>query len=376
MYPKKDKFKTVGQEMKLKNIMVDDLDDIYHFETQKNTRTKTSKTLIEKGTKTIKSNIKLVLGRVVEVKTNYTYTVDFESCKNIAHTESFIRKAKKRCILSGRLKYIAHNSRNPICVGDFVNVDISESDNFRIEEIVERKNILTRYIHPKSVLLASNIDQVVIMTSVKDPEFNSNLIDRYICAAEISDIDVVLCVNKTDLISWQNTESNIEMEKIKKKCDYYTKMDYNVVYTSTITGDGIEGLRTLLHDKVTVFSGHSGTGKSSIINYLEPGINLKVGDVSHFHNKGTHITTGSRMLPFSFGGYLIDTPGIKTFGLKPSDIDKIAFSFPGFIKYTESCSFKNCIHIDEENCAIKKMIDIEIPEERYISYLNLRKNLC
>ena len=359
MNKKKDKFITIGNEIKLKNIFVEDLDDIYYFETSKNTRTKSSKKLQEKGELSLKTNVKLVKGRITEIHSNYSYVVK-------------LKNEYKNCILSGRLKYVEHDKRNPICVGDFVNIDITDIDNLRVEEILERKNTISRYINLKSrqeeVMIASNIDQIVIMVSAKEPDFNSGLIDRYLCAAEIYDIPAIICVNKIDLLS-----NSSEIENI---CQYYDYTGYKVVFTSAKHNIGLEKLKNLLKNKDTVFTGHSGTGKSTIINSLEPGLNLKVGEVSEFNSKGMHTTTNSRMIPWSFGGFLIDTPGIKTLGLNSDDLNKISYCFPGFSIFTEFCSFSDCTHTHEENCAIKENINKTIPEDRYNSYLRIRESLC
>ena len=359
MYKKRDKFKTIGQEMKLRNIIVNDIEDIYHFETKNQSRTKSTKTIIEKGKSTFKTNTKLIKAKVVEIMTNYRYRVwSLKTDNSVHHTIN--------CILSGRLKYITHSSKNPICVGDFVNVDISDINNPRIEEIFPRKNMLSRYIYPNEVLLAANIDQVIILASIKDPDFNSRLIDRYITAAGVLQIPAILCINKIDIA-----------EKLNKRIGtYYKKNGYPVIYTSAITGEGIEKLKKVLKNKVTVITGHSGTGKTSLINLIEPGLNLRTGDVSMYHNKGVHTTTSSIMIPWSIGGYIIDTPGIKTLGFKPDDINKLSECFPGFSKYSNLCLFNNCTHTHEKNCGVKDNININIPEERYASYLFLRENLC
>ena len=359
MYKKRAKFKTIGQDVNIKNIKLDDVEDIYHFESTKQTRTKSAKTINDKGKKSFKTNLILKKAIVVEVMTNYRYKVWCYDSSSILHEPI-------HCVLSGRLKYITHETRNPVCVGDKVSIDVSDVMNPRIEEIEQRKNILSRYIYPNTTLLAANIDQVIILASVKEPDFNPRLIDRYITAAAVLNIPAILCINKMDLAT-----------KGTKQCGaYYRKIGYNLIYTSAETDYGIDKFKKLLKNKVTVITGHSGTGKSSLINKIEPGLNLRTADVSLYHNKGVHTTTSAIMIPFSFGGYIIDTPGIKTLGLKPSDINLIPTCFPGFANFSNYCEFNNCTHTHEENCAIKKNIGDKIPSDRYASYLFLRENLC
>lgn len=359
MTKKKDKFINVGNEMKLKNIIIEDLDDIYYFENSKGPKVKSSKKTLEKGELTCKSNIKLAKARVVEIHTNNTYKIK-------------IHQEYKLCSLSGRLKYLNHETRTPICVGDYVNIDVSDEDNLRIEEIFERKNTLSRFINyterQEEVLIASNIDQVVIIISAKEPDFNSNLIDRYLCAAEIFEIPAIICINKIDLLD--------NPDDLKKECEYYEYTGYKVIYTSVKDNIGLDKLMHLLKNKDSVFSGKSGAGKSSLINALQPGLNLKTGEISEYNSKGMHTTTFSRMIPWNFGGFIIDTPGIKTFGLKNDDLEKLRYSFPGFSILTDFCYFQDCSHTHEEDCAIKDNINKTIPEERYNSYLKIRESLC
>jgi len=355
MAKRRDKFQTTGNPLRIKNIKIADIDDIDHFETTKDTKTKSSKTLFNKGKQTYKSNTQLSTGRIVEVFTNYTYLIEIDG-------------ERKNCYLSGRQKYRGHSTRNPVCVGDIVNVECSDPQNLRVEEILPRKNSLSRYIKSSKqeteVLLASNIDQMVIMVSVKEPDFQSNLIDRYLCIAEIAHIPAIVCVNKIDLLD--------DLSEIREECAYYQSCGYPVVFTSARLSQGIEELKTLLINKETLFTGHSGTGKSSIINALDPSLNLKTRQISQYSNKGTHTTSFSQMIPWSLGGFLIDTPGIKTLGLRKDDIDLLQKCFPGFGQYAMRCEYANCTHTHEENCAVKNEVGGGIPEKRYKSYLGVR----
>jgi ribosome biogenesis GTPase len=355
---KKDKFRAKGQELKLKNIKVDDIDDIYHFETSQFKKEKATKTLTTRGKQTYKSNLNLTKSRVYELGANY-------SCKVKIDGEF------RNSIVSGRLKFLAHSTKNPICVGDYVSVDITDPQNLRIEEIMERKNILTRYIVEvkREMLLASNIDQMVITTSAREPNFNANIVDRYICLAEMLDIYPIICINKIDLIDGH--------DDIKIECDYYSKMGYQIVYISARTSEGLDELKDLLINKDTIFTGSSGTGKSSIINALQPDLNLRTGDISYKHNRGMHTTTSARLVEWDFGGHLIDTPGVKSLHLRETDVEFLPYSFPGFYKYFDLCAFKNCTHMPhEDSCAIIERIGTIIPKNRYENYKYIWKNPC
>jgi len=351
MYKKKDKFHTIGSEMRLKNIKVDNVEDIYHYETSQNSKTKAKHTHAIGSQQTFKTNTTLCKGRIVEVNSNYTYKVEIEG-------------ERRNCFLSGRQKFITRTTRNPICVGDYVNIECSDPQNLRVEEILPRTNALSRYIRDQEVLLAANVDQIVIVASAREPDFNAALIDRYICISEIAKIPVIICINKVDLCG--------DLSDIITECKYYHNCGYSVVYTSTVAGVGIDDLKAMLLDKESLFTGHSGTGKSSIINALEPSLNLKTKQVSQYTSKGTHTTTYTHMFAWSFGGYLVDTPGIKTLGLSKNDLDKLPKAFPGFERYAKKCEFANCSHTHEVNCAVKNAVGADVPEKRYNSYLSIR----
>ncbi len=329
------------------------------------------KRLRSKEQKSKKTRSKLTDGIVLECFTNNFYRVEPTTGNMIT------------CPLSGRFKNVDFaNTRSIIAVGDRVRLDLS-SDPI-IEEICDRKNILRRYIPrsfpegesqarvydhqlDKEVILAANVDQVIVTSSIINPVINFNLIDRYLCSAELSDIEPLICITKIDLKDPENISSEL---------NYYRNSSFKISSASATDGIGIDELTDLLKGKSTVFSGPSGVGKSSLINQLEPKINLRTGSISNYSNKGKHVTSNSIMIKWSFGGYLIDTPGIKTFGLSRKDKDKLPRVFPGFKDLAIHCRFTSCTHIVEKDCRVREATAKgTIPESRYQSYINLFNSL-
>ena len=349
---KKDKKKFKRQNLRLRNLEITNLNNFEDDEVIEDKRA--SKKISESSEKSKKSNLNLKKARVIEVLSNNKCNV---KCDN----ETI------ECIIGGRLKQINHHTRTIVAVGDIVNIDMSDKN--RIEEILPRKNSLSRFTEDsfqKEVILAANIDQVVITSSFYDPEINTGLIDRYLCTAHILNITPIICINKYDLAD----------EKSINKLDFYKENGYEVFFTSVETDTGIEELKEQLKDRETVFSGSSGVGKSSLINKLEPTLNLRVSDVSEYSGKGMHTTTSGVIIEWSFGGFLVDTPGIRSFTLHNSYKDKIPKIFPGFDKYLNKCKFLNCTHTHEINCGIKKAVENNLyPEKHYDSYLRIMESL-
>lgn len=352
MLNKKDKKRFKRKNLRLKNLELDDLNNFEDDEVVEDKRA-VQKSL-GKGEKSQKSNLDLQTARVIEVLSNNRCIVSFDStiCE---------------CIIGGRLKQVSHHTRTILAVGDLVNINLANKN--RIEEILPRKNTLSRFTEDsfqREVVLASNIDQVVITAAFAEPVFNTGLIDRYVTVANIYKIKPIICINKFDLAI---------PEKIEV-FNFYKENGYQVVFTSIKTGEGIAELKELLQNKETVFSGSSGVGKSSLINYLEPGLNLRVSEVSEYSGKGMHTTTSSRLIKWSFGGYLVDTPGIRSFTLHASHKDLIPSVFPGFSELRKKCKFMNCTHTHEIKCNVKDAVDSdEFSLEHYDSYLRIMESL-
>jgi len=273
--------------------------------------------------------------------------------------------------IKGKFKIDDITSTNPIAVGDIVEVEMENEleDTVTIVEIYERKNYINRVSpHNKNQhhIVASNLDQSFLFATLKDPKTSQGFIDRFLITAEAYHIPCVIIFNKSDLYKKKEQEKFAELEKM------YEEIGYKVRLMSIEKNEGINEIIALLKDKVTLFSGHSGVGKSSFVNIILPELKLKTQDVSGWSGKGLHTTTFAEMYNLPFGGKIIDTPGIRELGLVDIPKQELSHYFPEMHALLNDCQFNNCMHVDEPNCAIKKAVeDGNINIERYISYRNI-----
>jgi ribosome biogenesis GTPase len=269
--------------------------------------------------------------------------------------------------IKGKFRIQGIKTTNPIAVGDRVHYRFEEDGKAVIHHIEERKNYIIRKsvnLSKQSHIVASNIDQALLIVTISQPVTSTGFIDRFLISAAAYHIPVSLVFNKIDLHTSTDT---IELNYLTK---IYTQIGYPCYTTSVVTQEGLDLLTTILTNKVTLLSGHSGSGKSSLINQLEPTINAKVGTISEVHHKGKHTTTFAEMFPLSFGGYIIDTPGIKGFGLVDLEKSELARYFKEMYALLPNCKFHNCQHINEPKCAVLEAVDKEdIAPFRYKNYL-------
>ncbi len=275
------------------------------------------------------------------------------------------------CRIRGKFRIKGIKTTNPVAVGDQVDFEMEpEKDTGVITHIYPRKNYLLRRsinLSKQYQILAANIDQVFVTVTLIQPETTRLFIDRILTTAEAYNIPAVILINKIDLLN------TAELLKQKKDLmDAYKQAGYPVLEVSAKTGQNIEQLKTLMKDKTSMFTGHSGTGKSSLINAVDPALQLKTGEISTAHQQGKHTTTFAEMFDLAFGGHIIDTPGIRGFGvvdMKPEELDSY---FPDIFKYKQDCKFNDCKHINEPGCAVKPAVAAgKIPLSRYKSYLQI-----
>lgn len=276
------------------------------------------------------------------------------------------------CKIRGKMRLKGMRTTNPVAVGDRVKFDHPEGESAVITAIEPRRNYIVR----KSVnlshaahILAANIDRAILVVTLKDPVTLPAFIDRYLVTAEAYHIPAALIFNKIDLLSPE------ELEDMRAFSSIYSKIGYPCFEVSATKGVGLGAVKELLQNKVSLFSGHSGVGKSTLINAIDNNLDLKTGAISAAHQTGSHTTTFAEMHALEFGGYIIDTPGIKGFGLVDFDKNEIAERFPEMRERMGACKFNNCIHVDEPDCAVKEAVENnEIAWSRYESYLKLYFN--
>jgi ribosome biogenesis GTPase / thiamine phosphate phosphatase len=277
--------------------------------------------------------------------------------------------------MKGIFKLEGITSTNPVAVGDMVDIE-TENENERsviITRIYDRRNYINRqsprHKHQHHIV-AANLDQSMLLATVKEPRTSQGFIDRFLVGSEMYHVPAVIVFNKYDLYKRK------DIEKYEWFRDMYMKIGYNVKAISVKDKAGIKEVADLLHDKTTLISGHSGVGKSSFINEILPGAALKTKDVSGWSGKGMHTTTFAEMYDLPGGGSIIDTPGMREFGLVDLERTELSGYFPEMRRVQNNCQFNNCLHINEVDCAVKQAVrDGEIDEDRYVSYYNILESI-
>lgn len=273
------------------------------------------------------------------------------------------------CKVKGKFRLKGIRSTNPVAVGDHVCFDVNAEGQGLITAIDDRKNYIIRRstnLSKQSSIIAANVDQAFLVVTVAHPETSTTFIDRFLASAEAYAVPVTLIFNKTDLLTVE------EHHYQGMVVDLYRTIGYDCHEVSALTGDGVDTLRAMLQGKITLLSGNSGVGKSSLVNSFIPGADARVADISDAHDTGMHTTTFSEMLPLPKGGWLIDTPGIKGFGTFDMEPEEISSYFRDIFHFAKDCRFSNCTHTHEPGCAVRKAVeDHYIALSRYQSYLSM-----
>ncbi|MFY7730900.1 MAG: ribosome small subunit-dependent GTPase A [Flavobacterium sp.] len=276
------------------------------------------------------------------------------------------------CRIKGKFRIKGIKSTNPVAVGDVVDFDLDETADTvtgLIHTIHERKNYIVR----KSVnlskqvhIIASNIDKLFLLVTINNPPTTTSFIDRFLVTAEAYGVEAVLVFNKIDTFNDDMLDEQLYLQFI------YNRIGYKCLRVSAASGKGIDELKAEMKDCVSMFSGHSGVGKSTLVNALQPGLDLKTKEISEQHSQGQHTTTFAEMFDLDFGAKIIDTPGIRGFGIVDMEKDELGDYFPEFFALKDQCKFNNCLHKEEPHCAVKEALENdEIAWSRYQNYLKM-----
>jgi ribosome biogenesis GTPase len=276
------------------------------------------------------------------------------------------------CRIKGKFRIKGIKSTNPVAVGDIVDFEIEKKGDETIGIIYgieDRKNYIIRKsvkLSKQTHIIASNLDQVFLLVTLKNPKTYTIFIDRFLATAEAYDIPAVILFNKIDAYNEE------ELLEVKYMAAIYRKIGYTCIGLSAKSGKNVDMVKELMIGKTSMFSGNSGVGKSTLINTLEPSLNIKTTEISEQHLQGQHTTTFAEMFDLSFDARIIDTPGIRGFGIFDMEKDEIGDYFPEFFKLKIECKFNNCLHLDEPKCAVKKALENnEVAWSRYKSYVQM-----
>ncbi len=276
------------------------------------------------------------------------------------------------CRIKGKFRISGIKSTNPVAVGDHVAFELESTGDETygvINEIKERKNYIIRKsvnLSKQTHIIAANIDQVFLLVTLNNPKTYTSFIDRFLATAEAYDIPAILLFNKVD------TYDADELAEIKYLAALYRDIGYTCVGISAKTGKNVDQVRDLMQGKTSMFSGHSGVGKSTLVNRIDPALDLRTAEISEQHMQGQHTTTFAEMFDLQDGSRIIDTPGIKGFGIVDMEKEEIGDYFPEFFELKSECKFNNCLHLDEPKCAVKDALERdELAWSRYRSYVDM-----
>lgn len=276
------------------------------------------------------------------------------------------------CRIKGKFRIKGIKSTNPVAVGDVVDFELDKKGDVTIgviNNIHERKN----YIIRKSVnlskqvhIIASNIDILFLLVTINNPQTTTSFIDRFLVTAEAYDVEAILIFNKTDTYTEETGDEQLYLQHV------YSSIGYKCLRVSSVQNKGIEELKEIMKNKVSMFSGHSGVGKSTLVNALQPSLDLRTKAISQQHSQGQHTTTFAEMFDLDFGAKIIDTPGIRGFGIVDMEKEEISGYFPEFFALKDKCKYYNCLHKEEPHCAVKEALENnEIAWSRYKSYIQM-----